>query len=139
MNKEEIERIKDLKDIFNKKLENYELDKKFGQLSIDSVYSLFPIEIKLLLDYINQLEEENIQLKIQLLEKKCSDKDIEYKEKIKLQQKVNQLESILNEMIDWKDRNRKSYIYQDGIGEDWYFEDLDVFVELSSILERGKE
>jgi hypothetical protein len=56
MNKEEIERIKDLKDIFNKKLENYELDKKFGQLSIDSIYSLFPTEIKLLLDYINQLE-----------------------------------------------------------------------------------
>ena len=56
MNKEETERIKDLKDIFNKKLENYELDKKFGQLSIDSIYSLFPTDIKLLLDYINQLE-----------------------------------------------------------------------------------
>lgn len=55
MNKE-IARIKDLKDIFNKKLENYEIDKKFGQLSIDSIYSLFPTEIKLLLDYINQLE-----------------------------------------------------------------------------------
>jgi septal ring factor EnvC (AmiA/AmiB activator) len=42
---------------------------------------------------LNQLKEENIQLKIQLLEKKCSDKDIEYKEKIKLQAKVNQLET----------------------------------------------
>lgn len=36
-----------------------------------------------------QLEEENTQLKIQLLEKKCSDKDIEYKEKIKLQQRID--------------------------------------------------
>ena len=56
MNKEEIERIKELKDIFNKKLENFELDKKFGQLSVDSIYSLFPTEIELLLNYINQLE-----------------------------------------------------------------------------------
>ena len=42
--------------------------------------------ICLALDY---LQEENTQLKIQLLEKKCSDKDIEYKEKIKLQQRID--------------------------------------------------
>ena len=59
----EIERIKDLKDIFNKKLEHFELDKKLGQLSIDSIYSLFPTDIELLLNYINQLEKENEELK----------------------------------------------------------------------------
>lgn len=37
---------------------------------------------------IRELQEENMQLKIKLLEKKCSDKDIEYKEKIKLQQRI---------------------------------------------------
>lgn len=59
MNKE----IEELKVKLNKKLENYELDKAFGQLSVDSIYSLFPNESKMLLDYINQLEEENEQLK----------------------------------------------------------------------------
>ena len=50
------EDIKKLKEKLNKKLENYELDKVFGQLSVDSIYSLFPNETKMLLDYINQLE-----------------------------------------------------------------------------------
>ena len=63
MNKEEVHRIKDIKDIFNKKLEHFELDKKLGQLSIDSIYSLFPTDIELLLDYINNLETENEKLK----------------------------------------------------------------------------
>ena len=38
---------------------------------------------------LNEAELENLQLKTQLLEKKCSDKDIEYKEKVKLQQRIN--------------------------------------------------
>lgn len=65
MNKEIEEFIKDLKEKLNKKLENYELDKAFGQLSPESIYSLFPNESKLLLDYINQLEtnrDEAIEL-----------------------------------------------------------------------------
>ena len=56
MNKEVKEFIKELKEKLNKKLENYELDKAFGQLSPESIYSLFPTESKMLLDYINQLE-----------------------------------------------------------------------------------
>lgn len=46
-------------------------------------------ERKKMANYITNLQQENTQLKIQLLEKKCSDKDIEYKEKIKLQQRID--------------------------------------------------
>ena len=45
-------------------------------------------ETNKLISYFENIQKENIQLKIQLLEKKCSDKDIEYKEKIKLQQRI---------------------------------------------------
>ena len=50
------EDIEKLKEKLKKKLENYELDKKIGQLSVDSIYSMFPTESKLLLDYIEQFE-----------------------------------------------------------------------------------
>lgn len=43
-----------------KTLENYE---KIGQLSDDSVYSMFPTENKLLLDYITQLQNNWNELK----------------------------------------------------------------------------
>ena len=49
--------IEELLNNLNKKLKNYELDKKIGQLSVDSIYHLFPNEIQLLLSYIEQLEE----------------------------------------------------------------------------------
>jgi hypothetical protein len=44
---------------------------------------------------LNETEQENIQLKTQLLEKKCSDKDIEYKEKNKLQQRIDKAIEVL--------------------------------------------
>lgn len=50
------EDIEKLKAKLKKKLDNYELDKKFGQLSVDSIYSMFPTESKILLDYIEQLQ-----------------------------------------------------------------------------------
>lgn len=55
---------------------------------------------------------------------------------LELKCKVNQLESTLNEIIDWKDKNGNRYIYQDSLGEDWYFYDLDVFDELGQILDK---
>ena len=58
------------------------------------------------------------------------------KENKELKEKVNQLESTLNEIIDWKDKNGNRYIYQDSLGEDWYFYDLDVFDELGEILDK---
>lgn len=54
----------------------------------------------------------------------------------KLQQENKQLKSVLNEIIDWKDKNGNRYIYQDSLGEDWYFYDLDVFDELGEILDK---
>ena len=57
------EEIEILKDKLKKKLENYELDKKIGQLSVDSIYSLFPNESKTLLDYIEQLQNNWNELK----------------------------------------------------------------------------
>ena len=62
------EDIEKLKDKLKKKLENYEIDKKFGQLSVDSIYSMFPTESKILLDYITKLQNNWNTLK-QKLEK----------------------------------------------------------------------
>lgn len=56
-----------------------------------------------------------------------------------LQQKVNQLETKISKVKKWLEKNKDRYIYQDGFGEDWYFEDLDVFEELCQELERNKE
>ena len=49
---------------------------------------------------------------------------------------INQLETIINELIEWKDKNGNRYIYQDSLGEDWYFYDLDAFDELGEILDK---
>ena len=51
-----IEEIKYILDKFDKVLENYELDKKLGQMSTDSIYHLFPSEIITIKDYIKQKE-----------------------------------------------------------------------------------
>ena len=56
------------------------------------------------------------------------------KECIEKQNYINQLETNRDELKKWLEENRNRYIYQDGLGEDWYFEDLNVFEELSSIL-----
>lgn len=88
---------------------------------------------------LNETEQENIQLKIQLLEKKCSDKDIEYKEKIKLQAKVNQLETNIDEAIK-ELFVLKTMIYKTGNMEEFF----EIQRKITSILigldlERGKE
>lgn len=43
-------------DKFDEVLENYELDKKCGQISIDSICHLFPSEIITIKNYIQQKE-----------------------------------------------------------------------------------
>ena len=50
--------IKEILDKFDKVLENYELDKKFGQMSVDSICHLFPSEMIIIKDYITNLQEE---------------------------------------------------------------------------------
>ena len=51
------EEMKNIMDKFDKILENYEIDKKFDQLSVDSICHLFPSEIKIIKGYIKELEE----------------------------------------------------------------------------------
>ena len=51
------EEMKNIMDKFDKILENYEIDKKCGQFSIDSICHLFPNEIQIIKDYIKELEE----------------------------------------------------------------------------------
>lgn len=57
------EDIEKLKEKLKKILENYEIDKKIGQLSVDSIYHIFPTESKILLDYIEQLQNNWNELK----------------------------------------------------------------------------
>lgn len=53
------EEIKEILDKFDKVLENYELDKKWGQMSIDSICHLFPSEMVAIKDCITNLQKEN--------------------------------------------------------------------------------
>lgn len=50
--------IKEILDKFDKVLKNYELDKKFGQMSVDSIYHLFPSEMVAIKDCITNLQQE---------------------------------------------------------------------------------
>ena len=51
------EEMQNIMNKFDKILENYEIDKKFGQLSVDSICHLFPSEIEIIKYYIKELEE----------------------------------------------------------------------------------
>ena len=51
------DKIKEILDKFDKVLENYELDKKFGQMSVDSICHLFPNEMITIKDYITNLQQ----------------------------------------------------------------------------------
>ena len=51
------EEMQNIMNKFDKILENYEIDKKFGQITIDSICHLFPSEIEIIKDYIKELEE----------------------------------------------------------------------------------
>jgi hypothetical protein len=49
---------------------------------------------------------------------------------------IEKLDEYRCEFAKYLSKNQDRYIYQDGLGEDWFFEDLDVFRELSEILDR---
>lgn len=57
------EDIEKLKEKLKKILENYEIDKKIGQLSVDSIYHMFPTESEALLNYLEQLQNNWNELK----------------------------------------------------------------------------
>ncbi len=54
--------IKEILDKFDKVLENYELDKKWGQMSVDSICHLFPNEMIIIKNYITNLQVEKDSL-----------------------------------------------------------------------------
>ena len=54
--------IKEILDKFDKVLENYELDKKWGQMSVDSICHLFPSEMVAIKDYITNLQEKDKEI-----------------------------------------------------------------------------
>ena len=51
------------------------------------------------LDYITNLQEENINIKQQLLENKISLKDVEYQEKLKYKSRIDKANEYINEEI----------------------------------------
>lgn len=74
-------------------------DKRFPNEEVDYCININGyISLDVLNKYV-KVVQENQQLKIQLLEKKCSDKDIEYKEKIKLQQRIDKAIEYNNQII----------------------------------------
>lgn len=54
--------IEGILDRFDRVLKNYEIDKKIGNLSVDSIYHLFPNEMITIKNYITKLQEENNRL-----------------------------------------------------------------------------
>ena len=52
--------------------------------------------------------------------------------------KLESLKEFYEELNKFVEENRTRYIYQDGLGEDWRFEDLDVYRELLKIIDKVK-
>ena len=57
------EELKEIMNKFDNILKHYEMDIKFGQLSIESICHLFPNEVISIKDYINDLQNENEDIK----------------------------------------------------------------------------
>ena len=79
---------------------------------------------------LNETEEENQHLKE--IEKEHQRINGELREKLKIKQEI------IEEVRECMKENRTRYIYQDNLGEDWCFEDLDVYSELLQILDKGE-
>lgn len=47
-----------IKSKFERTLQNWEIDKKCNQFTLDSIHSLFPTEIETIINYIEQLQQE---------------------------------------------------------------------------------
>lgn len=131
-------------------------------MSEDKIYPSMVIRSQA--EAIELLEQENKQLKDKLefysgleLDKTIDKTRLEYN---KLQQENKQLKNdnavmkagliqasnkqlnlykeVIEEVREYMKKNRTRYIYQDNLGEDWWFEDLDVYSELLQILDKAK-
>lgn len=114
--------IKEILNKFDKVLENYELDKKFGQMSVDSICHLFPNEMTIIKDCITNLQEENEELKgmfgiwnnRKLIKKFNKEYDKEDKRKNPNREYVvtyPDAEEVYKRYYDYKSRNEKAIEY----------------------------
>lgn len=53
--------------------------------------------------------------------------------------RIPENESIKEKLNKYLDENSNRYIYQDLLGEDWYFSDLDVFDELRDLVNKEED
>jgi len=85
--------IKEILDKFDKVLENYELDKKFGQMSVDSICHLFPNEMITIKDCITNLEQENEMAikELNILKTNSTVKPMKYQSKRKIELLYNSI------------------------------------------------
>ena len=122
-----------------------EEDKKLKKHLVDEMMKVYETNpdvmfyMEALMKKYEELEQENINIKQQLLENKISLKDVEYQEKIKLQQRVEQLENIRKEAIKYVLKNK---LYRFKYDDEELFEittDKKAKDDLLNILNKGSE
>lgn len=142
-----------------------EEDKKLQKHLVDEMMKVSEtnpdvmIYMQVLTKKYEELEQENINIKQQLLENKISLKDVEYQEKIKLQQRVEQLEKENKELKQQKSDNNddiSNLVYQLAKEKDirkeaieyiqenyneltdyWYIDKKEIVDDLLNILNKG--
>lgn len=88
-----------------------------------------------------RLKEENERLKQTTIFIDTQDMEERYGEELYkeyLEKENTQLKDVIEEVREYMKENRTCYIYQDSLGEDWRFDDLDVYSELLQILDKAK-
>ena len=82
-------------------------DKKMQKQLVDEMMKVSKtnpdvmIYMQALMQKYEELEQKNIELSQQLLSKKISDKDIEYKKRIEIQQELDQYKNNWEELKKW--------------------------------------
>lgn len=91
------------------------------------------------------LQQENKQLKEELKDEEqwrikiAKERDELHKECLNHIEQKKLYKEVIEEVRKYMKENRTRYIHQDSLGEDWWFEDLDVYSELSQILDKVKD
>ena len=119
----------------NKEINWYEEVKQDFTKNISDSYTL-NLAMSILEDRKNLLNDnldlQNNWNELKEIEKEHQRINGELREKLKIKQEI------IEEVRECMKENRTRYIYQDNLGEDWCFEDLDVYSELLQILDKGE-
>ena len=91
----------------DKKLRKHLVDEmmKVSQTNPDVMYYM-----EVLMKSYEELEQKNIDLSQQLLSKKISDKDIEYKKRMEIQQELERYKNIIDELETYLQRKYCEYV-----------------------------